>query len=65
MEKSRARILALLFLFIAGFVVVIYRLVFIQVISAQSFKDLAQTQYLNSYSFLAERGTSLTEMAIS
>ncbi|GFP22937.1 stage V sporulation protein D (sporulation-specific penicillin-binding protein) [Candidatus Hakubella thermalkaliphila] len=57
MEKSRARILALLFLFIARFVVVIYRLVFIQVISAQSFKDLAQTQYLNSYSFLAERGT--------
>ncbi len=57
MEKSRARILALLFLFIAGFLVIIYRLIFIQVISAQSFEDLAQTQHLNNYSFLAERGT--------
>ena len=57
MEKSRARILALLFLFIAGFAVVIYRLVFIQVISAQSFKELAQNQHLNNYPLLAERGT--------
>ncbi len=56
---SRVRIYFLFILFLAGFLVIIYRLVSVQYLNAENYKYRADFQHTGEYEFLARRGKIL------
>ncbi len=56
---NRIRIYFLFILFLAGFLVIIYRLVSVQYLNAEKYRDFAEFQHTGEYEFLAMRGKIL------
>lgn len=55
-KVNRIRIYFLFIFFLAGFLVIIYRLVSVQYLNAEKYKDFAEFQHTDEYEFLAKRG---------